>query len=288
MTTQRFGKRLALIGTLCLLLSGGVPEVSASGMMGTGSVVFDPTNLVQNMSTALNTASVIANQASQLYYMYRNMKSMPSSAWSSTCGIMSQMSMIAGQLPQFGATAQMLSTQFAAQNPGYTPTTNYNAQYGQLTNNFNSQLNTDLSQVSLASSALSAGSCQLQYLNGMNTQGFMGRMQALQTATQVGVLETSTLQQMQSLQMQQAQEQRLYMAHQVQTKAAVNAAGNCFAESGTYGVGHANGTVTPPPAGCGANGTPCQQTTNAFGDTVYVPATPPPACAGQGTGTAVP
>ena len=262
---------------LCLLLRTDGP-VRASGALGTGSVVFDPTNLVQNMASALNTASMVENEISQLYYLYKDLKSMPPSAWATSCGLLSNISMIASQLPMLSATAQQVSANFQSTNPGYTPSQNYASQQGALTSNFNTQLSNDLAQVSTATSGMATGACQLQALSGMNTKGFGGKLAAIQTGTSVAILEVGTLQQMQSLQLQQAQEQRAYMAQRVQSKASIEAAGNCFSQSGSYGVGHIDGSVTPPPAGCGPNGGGCLKTTDAFGNTVYRPAKPDPTC----------
>ncbi len=271
-------KTLFFLGLVYCLVFRGVVPVFASGALGTGSVVFDPTNLVQNTASALNTAATVENQLSQLYYLYKDMKSMPPSAWATSCGLLSNISMIASQLPMLSATAQQVSANFQSTNPGYTPSQNYASQQGALTSNFNTQLSNDLAQVNTATSGMAAGACQLQYLNGTNTKGFAGKLQAIQTGTQVGILEVGTLQQMQALQLQQAQEQRAYMAQKVQSRASVQAAGQCFAQSGSYGVGHLDGSVTPPPSGCGPNGGACQQTTDAFGNTVYRQATPDPAC----------
>ena len=271
-------KTILAIEICSCLFAGSVSQASASGALGTGSVVFDPTNLVQNTASALNTASMVENEISQLYYLYKDMKNMPPSAWATSCGLLSNISMIAGQLPMLSATAQQVQSTFQSTNPGYTPSQSYAAQQAALTSNFNIQLNNDLAQFDTASSGLAAGACQLQFLNGMNTNGFAGKLQAIQTGTQVAILEVSTLQQMQSLELQQAQEQRAYMAQRVQTQATISASGNCFVKSGSYGVGHKDGSVTPPPSGCGPNGGGCQQTTDAFGNTVYRPATPDPTC----------
>lgn len=271
-------KTLFFLGLVYCLVFRSVVPVLASGALGTGSVVFDPSNLVANMASSLNTAATVENQLSQLYYLYKDLKSMPPSAWATSCGLLSNISMVAGQLPMLSATAQQMSSSFQSTNPGYTPGQNYSAQQSQLTGNFNTQLSNDLSQVNVASSGLSAGACELQYLNGTNTKGFAGKLQAIQTGTQVGILEVGTLQQMQALQLQQAQEQRAYMAQKVQSRASVQAAGQCFAQSGSYGVGHLDGSVTPPPSGCGPNGGACQQTTDAFGNTVYRQAIPNPIC----------
>ena len=281
-------KSLILLGLVCCLFARNVTPVHASGALGTGSVVFDPSNFVQNTASALNTAATVENQLSQLYYLYKDMKSMPPSAWATSCGLLSNISMVAGQLPMLSATAQQMSSSFSSTNPGYTPGQNYSAQQSQLTSNFNTQLSSDLSQVNVAASGLSAGACQLQYLNGTNTKGFAGKLQAIQTGTQVGILEVGTLQQMQALQLQQAQEQRAYMARKVQSRASIQAAGQCFTQSGSYGVGHLDGSVTPPPSGCGPNGGACQQTTDAFGNTVYKPATPNPTCSSPGAPGSVP
>jgi len=274
---------LFLLGFVCCLFVRGVTPVLASGAIGSGSVVFDPSNLVANMASSLNTAATVENQLSQLYYLYKDMKSMPPSAWATSCGLLSNIAMVAGQLPMLSQTAQQMSSSFSSTNPGYTPGQDYSAQQAQLTSNFNAQLSADLSQVNVAASGLSAGACQLQYLNGTNTKGFAGKLQAIQTGTQVGILEVGTLQQMQALQLQQAQEQRAYMAQRVQSQATIQSAGHCFNQSGSYGVGHPDGSVTPPPSGCGPNGGACQQTTDAFGNTVYRQATPNPACSSPAT-----
>lgn len=273
-------KILCLSTMIFFLLLRGVVPADASGALGTGSVVFDPSNFAENLASALNTAATVENQVSQLYYTYKDLKSMPSSAWHSACGLLSNLSMIAAQLPGLSMTAQQLDTQFQTQNPGYSPSQNYQARQAAITSNFNTQLNNDLSQVNVAASGLSAGTCQLQYLNGMNTRGFGGKLQAIQTGTQVGILEVSTLQQMQSLQLQEAQEQRAYMAQRVASESTIQSSGKCFVKSGSFGVGHKDGSVSPPPSGCGPNGGACVQTTDPFGNTVYRPAAPETACAG--------
>lgn len=283
-----FKKTLLLFCALSCFLARSSDLVFASGAIGSGSIVFDPSNFVQNTASALNTAATVENQISQLYYLYKDLKSMPPSAWASACGLLSNISQVAGQLPMLSQTATQVSANFQSTNPGYTPGQNYSAQQSQLTSNFNTQLSNDLSQVNVAASGLSAGACQLQYLNGTNTKGFAGKLQAIQTGTQVGILEVGTLQQMQSLQLQQAQEQRAYMAQRVQSRASVQAAGQCFAQSGSYGIGHPDGSVTPPPSGCGANGGSCQQTTDAFGNTVYRQASPDPTCSSPSSPVSVP
>nr|EES53900.1 MAG: probable conjugal transfer (TrbJ) [Leptospirillum ferrodiazotrophum] len=271
-------KALFLFGVVLCLLGRISTPAFASGALGTGSVVFDPANFTNTLATDLNTAMQVENEISQLYYLYKDLKSMPPSAWATSCGLLSNISMIASQLPALSATAQQVSANFSSTNPGYTPSQNYSAQQGALTSNFNTQLNNDLAQVNTATSGMATGACQLQALSGMNTKGFSGKLQAIQTGTSVAILEVGTLQQMQSLQLQQAQEQRAYMAQRVQSRASVEAAGNCFSQSGSYGVGHVDGTVSAPPSGCGPNGGGCQQTTDAFGNTVYRPTKPDPTC----------
>jgi len=273
-----FEKAFLFFGVVfCLLARSGGPA-HASGALGTGSVVFDPSNFTANLSTDLNSAMQVENEISQLYYLYKDLKSMPPSAWATSCGLLSNISMIASQLPMLSATAQQVSSNFSSTNPGYTPSQNYAAQQGALTSNFNTQLSNDLAQVNTAASGMATGACQLQALSGMNTKGFGGKLAAIQTGTSVALLEVGTLQQMQSLQLQQAQEQRAYMAQRVQSRASVESAGNCFVQSGSYGVGHMNGTVSPPPSGCGPGSGGCQQTTDAFGNTVYRPIKPDPTC----------
>ena len=273
-----FEKAFLLFGVVFCLLARSAGPAHASGALGTGSMVFDPTNFTANLATDLNSAMQVENEISQLYYLYKDLKSMPPSAWATSCGLLSNISMIASQLPMLSATAQQVSSNFSSTNPGYTPSQNYAAQQGALTSNFNTQLANDLAQVNTATSGMATGACQLQALSNMNTKGFSGKLAAIQTGTSVALLEVGTLQQMQSLQLQQAQEQRAYMAQRVQSQASIESAGNCFVQSGSYGVGHMNGTVSPPPSGCGPNGGGCQQTTDAFGNTVYRPTKPDPTC----------
>lgn len=281
MSTMKMWRFKSIRRGICVFLvlaglSGSSPAFG-SGAIGSGSLVYDPSNWLENATTAANSASMIANQLQMIYYTAKDMQSMPASTWTSASGLMMQLGNIAGMVSTLGYSAQMLSTQFQANYPGYTPSQNYSGQYAQTTQSFSQQLGSDLSEFGMQAAALSSSAAQLQYLNSLNTQGISGKLQALQVGTSVATLEASTLQQMETLQMQQAQEQRLYMAHKVQSKAAQEAAGQCFTQSGFYGVGNPDGSVSPPPEGC--NG-PCVATHDAFGDQVYTSGARNPACSG--------
>jgi P-type conjugative transfer protein TrbJ len=219
--------RQPLAGLLVLSLSVLPPPASA--LFGVGDIVYDPANFGQNVLTAMralqsnvNEAQQIQNQLQQIAMEARNLAALPQSVWSNIQADLNQLQQLAQSSGAISYALQNLSAQFHQIYPGYQAPADYQQQYQQWTNNSLERIGKALDAATQQSKQFEQESATTQSLADLS-KAAEGQMQALQAGNMIALQMVNRLQELQHLQVLEMQAQNLYMAQQIQDKAAQDA-----------------------------------------------------------------
>ena len=220
--------RPLLAGLLALSLVVSPPPARA--LFGVGDIVFDPSNFGQNVLTAMralqsnvNEAQQIAYQLQQLEMEVKNLATFPQGVWGNIQADLDQLKQLAQSADAISYAMQNLSTQFQQLYPGYQAPTNYQQEYQTWTNNSLEGIEKALEAANRQSRIFEEENTRMGQIKSMSDSA-VGQMQALQTGNMLAAQVVEQLQKLRQLQMAEMQAQNLYMAAQIQDKAAEKAA----------------------------------------------------------------
>ncbi len=207
-------------------------------------IFIDPTNLVQNTATAINTANQLATQAKQLDAELKNMRNYNGNIgqWANEQNFLYQ---LANQVEQGQALAyqmQNLDSQYRSKFPGYVAPTNYQQAYRDWAQTTHDTLLSTLASAGMQAEQFHTEQSQLNQLATLSRTA-EGRMQAAQVGNMIATQQVSQLQALRQLVITQINAQNTYEAYQTQKEAAVEAsAANWISASDTtfptYGKNH--------------------------------------------------
>ena len=224
-TPYRFRQLLAGLLALSLI----VLPPPASALFGAGDIVYDPSNFSQNVLTAaralqsnLNEVQQIANQLRQIEMEVKNLASFPAGVWGEIQSDLDQLKQLAQSSGDIGYTLQNLDVQFKQMYPGYQAPTNYEQEYQTWTSNSLEGIKTALETANRQSKEFPQEKVNMQQITGMSDSA-VGQMQTLQAGNMLAAQLVEQMQKLRLLQMSEMQAQNLYMAQQIQDKAAEDA-----------------------------------------------------------------
>ncbi len=209
-------------------------------------VFIDPSNLVQNTATAMNTANQVATQAKQLQAELKDMENYKGGIgqWANAQHFLYQ---LASQVEQGQALAyQMgnLDSQYRNKFPGYVPPTNYQEAYRNWAQTTHDTLLSTLASAGMQAAQFSTEQSQLNELSRLSRTA-EGRMQAVQVGNMIATQQVSQLQALRQLVITQINAQNTYAAYQTQKEETIEAStAQWISASHTpfpvYGKNHAN------------------------------------------------
>lgn len=226
-------KRLVLVATLALsvIVHGGRPERAEA------FVVIDPTNLVQNILSAIqsitevaqqvqqlsNEITQITNQIQQLQDMANQARQLGSPTWGN---VQSQIAALANAVQIGQSLAYSLpniQTQFQTQFPGYVAPTNWQTQYQQWSQTTLDTLNGTLRSAGLNTGDVSNVQAGLDVLKSANNSA-NGRNELLQVANSLASLQVEEFTKMRQLLALEINAQTVWTAQRTNNDAAGEAA----------------------------------------------------------------
>lgn len=186
-----------------------------------GWALIDPwslPNYLQDLSTAINSATQVRQQLLSLKNEAKNLGTVSDYRWQNVTQLLRQMDQASHQGKAISYQMSDVDTQFRQQYPDYT-----NSAYGQM-NYSNAYKNWNDTTLDTLRSTLSASSVDAQnaqteeqVLEQLKAQGrsATGRMQVLQVSTELAGENVDQLMQLKRLMMAQMNAQNAYMAYQV-------------------------------------------------------------------------
>lgn len=207
-------------------------------------IFVDPTNLVQNTATAINTANQVATQAKQLQAELKDMQNYNGNIgqWANAQNFLYQ---LANQVEQGQALAyhmQNLDSQYRSKFPGYVAPTDYQHAYRDWSQTTHDTLLSTLASAGMQAEQFHTEQSQLNQLATLSRTA-TGRMQAVQVGNMIATQQVSQLQALRQLIITQINAQNTYAAYQTQKDTAIEAsAANWVSASDTaipvYGKKH--------------------------------------------------
>lgn len=187
-------------------------------------IFIDPSNLIQNTATALNTANQLAIQSQQLQSELKDIENFKGNVgqWANTQNLLYQ---LANQVQQGQALAyqmQDLDRQYRSRFPGYVAPQNYQQSYRNWAQTTHDTLLSTLVSAGMQVDQFHHEQDTLNQLSHLS-QTAQGRMQAVQVGNMLATQQVSQLQALRQLVATQINAQNTYAAYETQKDAAVEA-----------------------------------------------------------------
>lgn len=207
---------------LCVL----VVHRAFAGGGGGGMIVYDPTNWIQNVSTAANTAQgvekqveALQTQAQQYQVELNNARTTKQYVWSDISNILANLSNTIQTGNAVAYSMADVDQKFQQAYPGYSPSQNYAQEYQQW-----SSTSMDTIRGVLDSTSMSFQNFQTQEQTVNTLRGLAnnptGQMQSIEAGTMIAGQTANELLTLQQLVMAQTNSQTAYQAYKVQTDQA--------------------------------------------------------------------
>lgn len=181
------------------------------------SIVLDPTNLVQNTTSAVNSVQLLKNQLTNL----QNFNSDPT--WSDISPILNQLASEIQKGNALAYSAKNMDQVFHNKFPGYKPQTDYDTEYQNWSETTMDTIRNVLASAGIQSNAFGDEQNTLDTLKSLNDTS-VGRMQAIQVGNKIAAEQVGQMQKLRQLIISQTNAQNAYMAYNVQKEQAQEAA----------------------------------------------------------------
>jgi P-type conjugative transfer protein TrbJ len=203
-----------LVAVMALIL------IAASSAWGYGSIVLDPTNLIQNTLSALkaiesviNEVQMIANQVKQIENLVQNTRSYAGVWDQEALPRLMRLGQIIEQEQAIAYAMAGMDRVFRERYPGYRPITDWAAAYDQWTRTTLDTMRGTLAAVRLHSDDFADEQRRIQTLTALSDSA-EGRMQAIQAGNMLAAEQIQQLTKLRQLMMAQINAQNVYMANQ--------------------------------------------------------------------------
>ena len=207
-----------------------------------GNIVFDPTNFIENSTTAANSVIALNHQAEQIRLALANMKNYDGNAgeWGNAQTLLQNLSDTVAQGQSLSYSMQNIDTAFKQRFPGYQPSRNYPEDYKTWAQTALDTLQQTLGAAGLQTSNFINEQAALNQLAHLS-QTAVGRMQAIQVGNMLATQQVTQLQQLRQLIASQVSAQNAYAAYQVNKDANQESATSAWIDAGditvpTYGA----------------------------------------------------
>jgi type IV secretion system protein TrbJ len=206
-------------------------------------IVYDPTNWIQNATTAANTAQELVKQTQQLEIALKEIKNYDGNVghWANIQILLQQLGNEVQQGQALAYSMPNLDSRFKQTFPGYVAPVDYQRSYSNW-----SQTALDTMHSTLQSAGMQANQFgnEQETLNQLSilSQSAQGRMQALQVGNMIATQQVSQLQKLRQLVIAQVNAQNTYASYQIQKEQSSEvSASNWVSASDThfpaYGMG---------------------------------------------------
>jgi P-type conjugative transfer protein TrbJ len=187
-------------------------------------VVLDPTNLIQNTATAINTAKELVIETEELKLQLKDMENYQGEIgqWANIQNVLLELSNKIAQGQALAYQMQDLDQQYKIRFPGYVAPDNYEYSYQRWTATTHDTL---LNTMESAGMQVSHFQQEQEAINQLAhlSQTAKGRMQAVQVGNMLATQEISQLQALRQLVATQINAQNTYAAYQTQKDASLEA-----------------------------------------------------------------
>jgi P-type conjugative transfer protein TrbJ len=216
-------------------------------------VVYDPTNRIQNASTAANTAKQLAKQSQELEIALKEIKNYDGSVgrWANIQNLLQELGNEIEQGEALAYAMPYLDSRFKQKYPGYVESQDYQKSYSVW-----SQTALDTMRATLESAGMQAGqfSSEQSALNALSmlSQSAQGRMQALQVGNMIATQQVAQLQKLRQLVIAQINAENTFASYQIQKDQSQEASSSSWIGAGDtnfprYGSGHDAALKEVPP-----------------------------------------
>ncbi len=195
-----------------------------AGGGGTGTIVYDPTNWIQNAATAASTAQEVTNQITQLQVQAQqyqieltNIEKLGQGqyVWNDVSGVLNNLSNTIQTGNAIAYSMANVDQQFKQTYPGYNPSQNYSQAYQGYATSTMDTIRGVLDSTSLSFQDFASEESTLDALKGLSTNP-QGQMQAIQAGSMIAGQTANELLNLQQIVMAQTNSQSAYQAYQVQ------------------------------------------------------------------------
>ena len=202
-----------------------------------GNIVFDPTNFIENSTTAANSVISLNHQAEQIRIALENMKNYDGNAgeWGNAQTLLKNLSDTVAQGQSLSYSMQNIDEAFKQRFPGYQPSKNYPEDYKTWAQTALDTLQQTLGAAGLQTSNFVSEQAALNQLAQLS-QTAVGRMQALQVGNMIATQQVTQLQQLRQLIASQVSAQNAYAAYQVNKEANQESATSAWIDAGDITV----------------------------------------------------
>lgn len=185
---------------------------------------FSYLNYLQDMKTAVNSATSLANQAQQIrnevqsiQYQAKNSGHLNNYQYNRLTQLMQRMDQITNQGKSISYSAANIDQQFRTRYPNYANHQNARDYQGAYQNWNTTTLNTINNSMQANGAVANHFQNESQLMNQLRTQGktATGRMQAMQVSTEIASENVNQLQELKRITLSQANAQNSYMAYRV-------------------------------------------------------------------------
>jgi P-type conjugative transfer protein TrbJ len=216
----RATRSLARLSRQLVAVLAMVLIVGASSAWGYGSVVLDPTNLIQNTISALkaiesviNEVEMIANQVKQIENLVQNTVGYAGVWDQEALPRLLRLGQIIEQEQAIAYAMAGMDRVFKERYPGYKPVTDWSAAYDQWTRTTLDTLRGSLAAARLHADDFANEQRRIQTLTALSDSA-EGRMQAIQAGNMLAAEQVQQLAKLRQLMMAQINAQNVYMANQ--------------------------------------------------------------------------
>jgi P-type conjugative transfer protein TrbJ len=180
-------------------------------------IVYDPTNWLQNATTAANTAQELVKQTQQLEIALKEIKNYDGNIgqWANIQNLLQQLGEEVQQGQALSYMMPNLDSQFKQTFPGYSATLNYQKSYLSWSQTALDTMRSTLESAGMQAREFGNEQTSLNQLAALS-QSAQGRMQALQVSNMIATQEVSHLQKLRQLVIDQVNAQNTYAAFQIQ------------------------------------------------------------------------
>jgi P-type conjugative transfer protein TrbJ len=186
-------------------------------IFGIGDIVFDPTNLVQNIAQVLQSIIQVKNQITQIQNMVQN-TTMTKAQWEQALPLLNQLGAALNQGQAMAYNLENLDAIFRQKFPGYTPYQDWHTAYGTWTSTTLDTLNGALRSVHMQSTNFLDEQARIQALSTIS-ESAVGRLAAIQAGNAIATEAAQQMVKLRQLMMLQITGQNTYFANQVNEKA---------------------------------------------------------------------
>lgn len=243
-TTGNIRKRISSIKYLIILYMVFIFTVPTHAFLGFGDIVFDPSNLVENIAQVAQSMIQVRNQIKQIENMIQNTKG-GATPWDSMLPLLFQLGNTLERGQAIGYAMKNLDQRFLTTFPGYQPPTDWHQQYGLWTTTSLDTLRGVLASLGVNASSFAWDASRIAQLHIVNASAG-GRMAAIQAGNSIALEGLGQMQRLEQIAMMQSNAYAVTEASKIDKEAATAAKATKFFTDGARPIPQHGSSGTAP------------------------------------------